>query len=193
MRFPRTTLVDFARRAAGSGLLVGPEGNLSLKVKDQIFITPSGVSKEELRPEDIAVLDREGNLLEGKNPSSESKMHLAIYQARKGLSAIIHAHPPYTLALDLAGEDFSQFYLPEARIYLKKVTKVPLLPPGSEELAARVSEAAKEAQVIILSGHGAVTLGKNLTEAFNLMLILEKVSQVTWLAKNLRKDLEPLS
>ncbi len=193
MRFPRTTLVDFARRAAGSGLLVGPEGNLSLKVKDQIFITPSGVSKEELRPEDIAVLDREGNLLEGKNPSSESKMHLAIYQAREGLSAIIHAHPPYTLALYLAGEDFSQFYLPEARIYLKKVTKVPLLPPGSEELAARVSEAAKEAQVIILSGHGAVTLGKNLTEAFNLMLILEKVSQVTWLAKNLRKDLEPLS
>ncbi|NPA48513.1 MAG: class II aldolase/adducin family protein [Thermodesulfobacteria bacterium] len=193
MRFPRTTLAEFARRAARAGLVTGPEGNLSLKVKEEIFITPANVAKEDLRPEDISVVDLEGNLLEGKKPSSEIKMHLEIYASCPDVAAVIHAHPPYTLGLELAGEDVSKFYLPEGLIYLRKVAVVPPTSPGSEELAKKAAEAAKEARVIVLSRHGAVTLGKNLSEAFDLMLLLEKISRITWLAKALKKDLAPLS
>ncbi len=192
MRFPRSSLVEFAKRAVQKGLLVGPEGNLSVRIKGQVFITPAGVPKEDLRPEEIAVVDLEGKLLEGKRPSSEIKMHLHLYTNQPEAKAIFHAHPSFTLALDLSGENFSQFYLPEALIYLRRIAKVPPLKPGSEELAANVAQKAKEAQVIILSRHGAVTFGKDLAEAFNLMLVLEKISRVTWLAKALKEDLVPL-
>ncbi len=193
MRFPRSVLAEFARRAAAAGLLTGPEGNLSLKVKDKVFITPANLAKETLNPEDVAVVDLSGEHLEGRKPSSEVRMHLKIYASRPEVGAIVHAHPPHTLALELAGEDFNKFYLPEAGIYLGRIALVPLLPPGTEELAEEVARRLQETQVGVLSRHGAVTLGKDLAEAFNLMLVLEKISRVVWLAKVLKRELKPLT
>lgn len=193
MRFPRSLLVEYARRAAEEGLLVGPEGNLSLKVKDRVYLTPSGVFKKDLRPEDVTVVEPSGKVLEGRRPSSELLMHLKIYEARPDISAVIHAHPPYTLALSLAGEDFSKAYLAETVIYLKEVGLVPYFKPGSEELAQAVAEETRAKNVLVLERHGAVALGKDLAEALNLLLILEKGARVTWLAKALTPELKPLS
>ncbi|WP_457755476.1 class II aldolase/adducin family protein [Thermodesulfatator indicus] len=183
MKFPRTAMAEFARKAGDEGLMVGTEGNLSVRVKDKVYITPSGVFKKELSPQDIVVLDLEGNVLEGRNPSSEYRMHLALYEAREDITAIIHAHPPYTLALDLTGEDFSRDYLAEMPMILRKISRVPYREPGTEELAQEVAKAAKETNVLVLERHGAVTLGKSLSQALNLMLVLEKVCKVILLAK----------
>ncbi|OAG27950.1 class II aldolase/adducin family protein [Thermodesulfatator autotrophicus] len=184
MKFPRSTVAEFARKAGEEGLMVGSEGNISVKVKDRIYITPSGVFKKELESQDIVVLDLEGNIIDGRNPSSEFRMHLAVYKTREDVSAIIHAHPPYTLALDLTGEDFNKNYLAEIPLILGKVSRVPYREPGTEDLAKEVAEASQEADVLVLERHGAVTLGKNLSQALNLMLVLEKVSKVILLAKS---------
>ncbi len=193
MRFPRTALAEYAQRAAAEKLLTGPEGNLSLKLKEKIYITPSNVFKEKLRPEDITVLDPSGKVIEGRTPSSEAALHLRVYENRPEVGAIIHAHPPYTLALSLAGEDFSQAFLAETVLYLGEIGVVPFLPPGSKELAEAVAQAAKDKEVLVLERHGAVALGRDLAQAFTRLLILEKTAQILYLAKSLKKDLPPLT
>ncbi len=193
MRFPRTALAEYAQRAAAEKLLTGPEGNLSLKLKEKIYITPSNVFKEKLRPEDITVLDPSGKVIEGRTPSSEAALHLRVYENRPEVGAIIHAHPPYTLALSLAGEDFSQAFLAETVLYLGEIGVVPFLPPGSKELAETVAQAAKDKEVLVLERHGAVALGRDLAQAFTRLLILEKTAQILYLARTLKKDLPPLT
>ncbi len=194
MRFPRTVLAEYARRTVEEGLISGPEGNLSVKVKDRVYITPGNVFKRNLGPQDIAVLDLEGNLIEGRHPSSEYRLHLKIYAQRPDVSAIIHAHPPYTLALSLAGEDFKQAYLAETPLYLGEIDSVPYFLPGSEELAQAVAEAAKEPRkVLVLQRHGAVAWGKDLAEALSRLIVLEKTFKVVWLAKALDQEIKPLT
>ncbi len=193
MPFPRQTLAQYAQKLAQQRLVTGTEGNLSWRTKEGIYTTPSGRFKEDLRPEDIVLLDEEGRVLEGGQPSSELPMHLAIYRARPEVKAVIHAHPPYTLALELAGHDFSETHLIEAALFLGEIQTVPFAVPGTEEVPEKLGPFLSQGKVFVLSRHGAVTLGQNLAEAFNLMCILEKVSQVVWLAKSLNKELPSLS
>ncbi|WP_456371396.1 class II aldolase/adducin family protein [Thermodesulfatator atlanticus] len=192
MRFPRTAVAEFARKACEAGLMVGSEGNISVRVKDRVYVTPSGVLKNEVKPENIVVVDLEGNILEGRKPTTELKMHLALYAKRQDISAIIHAHPVYTLALDMAGEDFSKPYLAEMPLLLGEIGHIPYVPPGTPAVGEALSQESEGKNVFVLKRHGAVTLGKNLEEALNLMLVLEKVAKVIFLAKNLAQDIKPL-
>ncbi len=193
MRFPRTLVAEFARKLAAQGLIVGSEGNISLKAKEYIYTTPTGVLKAELTPSQVVVMDSGGKIVEGGRPSSEWPMHVAIYQKRPDVKAVVHAHPPYTLALSLAGFDFSRPLLAEAVIFLKEIAVIPFALPGTEEVPKAMEPYLQKSRVFILERHGAVTLGKDLAEAFNLMLILEQVSRVTWLALSLNSEAKPLS
>ncbi len=193
MRFPRTLVAEFARKLAAQGLIVGSEGNISLRAKEYIYTTPTGVLKAELTPSQVVVMDSGGKVVEGGRPSSEWPMHVAIYQKRPDVKAVVHAHPPYTLALSLAGFDFSRPLLAEAAIFLKEIAVIPFALPGTEEVPKAMEPYLQKSQVFILERHGAVTLGKDLAEAFNLMLILEQVSRVTWLALSLNSEAKSLS
>ncbi len=187
----RREIVRYTRWLAREGLISGSEGNLSFRLSDRVIITPSGVLKAELRPEDLAEVTLEGEAFSGR-PTSELPLHLEIYRQRPEIQAVVHTHPPYTLALSLAGFDFRKHFLAESRLILKEVARVPFLTPGSEALARAVAEALRETQVAVLERHGAVTVGKDLREALNLTFVLEKVSRVIYLALNLKPDLRPL-
>ncbi|QJA06381.1 class II aldolase/adducin family protein [Thermosulfurimonas marina] len=187
----RRALARATRYLAREGLLAGPEGNLSVRLKDRILVTPSGGLKARLRPEEVAEVDLSGKILSG-HPTSELPLHLALYRAHPGIGAVVHTHPPYTLALLLSGFDFSRHYLYEGKLLLGKISRVPAWPPGSEELARAVAEALKDSRVAVLERHGAVTVGAHLLEALNLTLVLEKVSRVIYLALALGKLPPPL-
>ncbi len=193
MNTPRRLLVKGAKKLTKLGLITGSEGNVSLRQGEKIFTTPTGVLKDDLAPEDIVVVDPEGRCLSGGKPSSELLMHLNIYRRRGEIKAVVHAHPPFTLALDLAGYAFDEFYLIEAALFLKKIAVVPFALPGTPDLPKQMEPYLDQTNVFVLSRHGAVTLGKDLEQALNLMCILEQVSRVTWLAKTLRPKLPPLS
>lgn len=173
-------LCFFTRYLAQKGLISGSEGNLSIKSKEGFWITPSGKIKEFLNPKDFVFVFWDKSWSIGK-PSSEWGMHYKIYIKNPSALAIVHTHPPYTLLLDLLGFDFKSFSLPEASLILKEIQKISYLEPGSESLWERTSEIAKYCQVIVLSQHGLLTLGKNLEEAINLTLILEKLSFLEFL------------
>jgi L-fuculose-phosphate aldolase len=187
----RRALARATRYLAREGLIAGPEGNLSVRLGERLLVTPSGGLKARLRPEEVAEVSLSGEVLSGR-PTSELPLHLALYRAHPEIGAVVHTHPPYTLALLLAGFDFSRHHLFEGRLYLGKIVRVPALPPGSEELARAVAEALADSRVALLEGHGAVTVGRDLTEALNLTLVLEKVSRVTYLTLALGGLPEPL-
>jgi L-fuculose-phosphate aldolase len=106
-------------------------------------------------------------------------MHLACYRARPDVNAIVHAHPPFAVALSLCGVEIASEALPEVLVMLGVVRTVPFVRAGTAELARNVASASAGCDALILARHGAVTLGKTINEALNKMETLEWASQVT--------------
>ncbi len=176
-------LCFFAEYLSKKGLIIGSEGNISIRDKDGFWITPSKKIKELLNPKDISFVNWEGKSLKG-NPSSEWIMHWKIYLKNPLTKSVIHTHPIYVLLLDFLGFNFDSFVLPEAGLILNKIKVLPYLKPGSEELANIVSSFSDVYKIMVLSRHGALTWGENIEEAVNFTLILEKICKIEYLLKN---------
>ena len=161
-------------------LLVACDGNISVRLGDnQFLITPSGCPKHMLNPEKLVTIDSEGQVLRGQQkPSSEMKMHLEIYKSRPEIMAIVHAHPPITTAISVAGIEFPGNIVTEGRDFLGPVKMVPYGKPSSLGLAIACAQAMQSCNAIILANHGATTVGKNLEEAYYRMETLEAVATI---------------
>ncbi|NIA08913.1 MAG: class II aldolase/adducin family protein [Nitrospiraceae bacterium] len=189
----RPQIVEVCRRLYDKDLIAATDGNVSARLSDgNILVTPSGTHKGFLNTEDLLVIDPKGHVLKGcRRPSSELAMHMAIYQEDPETMAVVHTHPPWTLALSLSGHWPSSHFLIESRLFLGKVSIVPFERPGTEALAQAVAKALHRGPVQILAHHGAVTSGQSLWEAFNLMECLEHTSRIVGLARMLGEP-EPL-
>ncbi len=182
----RGQVVEICRRLYAKDMIAGADGNVSAKEGDSFWLTPSGAHKGYLAPADPLLVDLEGRVLEGHGvPSSEWRIHASLYRDIPSCRAVVHAHPPWTLALSLSQVELRPFLLSEAELFLAEVVTIPFLPPGSGNLAAAVSQAAKSSKVVILENHGVVTWGADLLQAFNLMECLEHVSKITLLARGM--------
>lgn len=144
-----------------------------MRQEDLVLITPSGVHKGRLSPRDIVVTDMEGKVIGHGRPSIELAMHLAVYRARPDARAVIHAHPVHATALAVAGRTIDPSIHPELEASFPKVPLVSPAPCGSAELANLVAEAVKEADVVLLGGHGTLALAKNLEAALVLTESIE--------------------
>ncbi|OYT62202.1 MAG: hypothetical protein B6U69_02225 [Thermofilum sp. ex4484_15] len=156
------------------GLIPSLGGNVSSKVGNYLWITPSSKFKANLTPEDLVKLSLDGKIIQGSKPSREWRMHVAIYRSRVDIYSIVHAHNPLTVGL--YSSQGLEGMIMEFLKGLTKVSIVPELPAGSKELASAVAEASKEADLIILRGHGIVSLGKSPLEALNKVEVLEMAS-----------------
>jgi len=189
----RRALVDAMRVLHERGLINLRGGNASALYpfsKEAIFvyITPSGVAKPLMSPEDIAVMDLDGNVYEGR-PSSEYRLHLAIYRGREDARAIVHAHNPLAVLARRLGLRLDTGLLGvEARYYLGEcVAFVPETEPGTWELAEKAAKALgdKRCYVAVLEGHGAVAIGTSkdpvqaVYEAVDRLEVLEDLARAT--------------
>ena len=175
----REQLVNFSSRLAQDGLAVGAAGNMSVRLGDQVAITPSGVRYDEMKPADVCLVGLDGAELETpETPSSELPMHLAIYAATKA-GAVVHTHSPEVIALS-AGRD----ELPAIHYAITglggPVRVAPYVRFGSAGLAASAVTALDGRSAVILRNHGAVTYGRDLAQAYDRALLLE------WLARTYR-------
>jgi L-fuculose-phosphate aldolase len=165
-------------------------GNASAKLVlpngvEYVYITPSGRPKPLLRPSDIAVVAPDGAVIEGQ-PSSELKLHLYTYAARRDVRAVVHAHNPLAVAVASLGMELTLARVTvESRYYVGGcVAKVPYYEPGSEELARAVARAVRECDVVVLENHGAVAVGKShdpveaVFEALDRLEALEDAARV---------------
>ena len=177
----RAELVSYSARLLADGLAVGSAGNMSVRCGDLVAITPSGIGYAEMRPEDVCLVamdgtePREGNQ---ETPSTETPMHLAIYAAANA-GAVVHTHSPEVIALSAAREE-----LPAVHYAITglggPVRVAPYVRFGSDGLAAAAVEALDGRSAVILRNHGAVTYGRDLTQAYDRALLLE------WLARTYR-------
>lgn len=100
-RQEKQLIIEAGRRLWQRGMVGANDGNISCRIPGGYLITRSGVSKGFMNEADILLLDEHGQAIgDGRaHPSSETAMHLGIYQARPHTGAIVHAHPPYATGL----------------------------------------------------------------------------------------------
>ena len=168
-------LVEIAKRLYDKNMNAALGGNVSIRLGDEIAITPAGINKGFMTEGDVVVVDMEGNKLRGNGtPSSEGKMHYEIYKGRPDVNAIIHAHPPFAVGFSIAHREIPDDVLPEATIVLGSVPCLPYVTPSTIELACEVAEGLAHRNAVLMANHGAITVGVDLEEAYNRMELLEQ-------------------
>ena len=182
-----TALVRAARRLDARGLVAGMDGNLSVRLDaDRFLTTPTASFKAWLEEEDLVEVDGEGLPVAGtRPPTTEFALHAAIYRRRPDIRAVVHAHPPVATAFSLARRDLPTGGLTEGLLMLGIVPTVPYARPGTADLAEATGEALLERRACLLAHHGAVTVGNSLEEALARMETLEQVAHATWIAEGL--------
>lgn len=184
----REAMVAAGRRLGARGLISAGEGNISVRLGDRtLLVTPSGLRKDELQPEDLLIVPLRpeaeaapgtDSATAGPRPSSDIAIHRAIYEARPDVIAVVHAHLPAAMALTLAGEVPDPAALPETALLLPRLPFIPFATPGSTELAARVATALGEGPeprpgAVLLERHGGVAVGATLDQAINRLELVE--------------------
>lgn len=163
------------------GYVASNDGNLSVKVAPEaLLVTPSGVSKGRMTPEMLLVTDLEGNVLEGnRHPSSETKMHLAVYRGRPDVGAVVHAHPPVSTAFAVCRRGLETPYLSELVTGLGAVPCTPSFAMLSTDQVPRsVEPYLADHCAVLLANHGALTWGEDLWEAFDRMETVEHTAKI---------------
>ncbi len=163
------------------GYVAANDGNLSMKVEpDRLLVMPSGVSKGRLTPDMLLVTDLEGNVLEGnRHPSSETKMHLAVYRGRPDVGAVVHAHPPVSTAFAVCRRGMETPYLSELVTGLGAVPCTPSFAMLSTDQVPRsVEPYLADHCAVLLANHGALTWGEDLWEAFDRMETVEHTAKI---------------
>jgi len=167
-------------------MLAACDDNISYRFNDStILITPSGKPKFLLEEKDIAVIDIDGKVIEGK-PSSEMLMHLEVYKMRADAKAVIHAHPPTAVAYSIAHPDAEEIPGKSFSELILAVGKLPIVPfqmPGSLEMGTALHPYIKNSKVMVLARHGAISFGEDLVEAYNGMERLEHSCEILLKAK----------
>jgi len=168
------------RRLYRQKLTTTSGGNISARVGNRVFITPSGIDKARLRESDIAEIDLSGQIIHSKHPlSMETPMHLAIYLARPDILAIVHAHPPFATALACAtNPSLDTALTSEGRLVLGEIGWAAYELMGTKLLAQKVADTAVRHQVILMQNHGAIALGRSLLQAFDRLEVLEYTCQI---------------
>lgn len=166
------------------GLIQGTGGNISFRTEKGIFITPSGMDYRALVPEDLVLLDPEGNVIEGeRKPSIEKEMHMKVYKSRKDINAVIHTHSVYATALAAARQPLCPITDNQVALFGGTVPVADYAPIGTEELAQNAACSLNEGSAVLLSNHGALCVGKDLGEALTKCEMLEVFSKIYILAK----------
>lgn len=180
MNAPVFQLVKYSRLAHERGLTAAFGGNLSVLFNGKIFVKATGAVMDDISRAQVAVMTLDGKQVSGVRPSSEWRLHLAIYRAREDVRAIAHLHPPYSIAVSNIKEILPMI-TPEAELYLKKIPVVPFKPAGSEELAEEVAKVLAEYDAAIMENHGIVTVGRTLREAFYKAELVEESAKLWYL------------
>ncbi|MBE6995697.1 MAG: class II aldolase/adducin family protein [Ruminococcaceae bacterium] len=187
-RAERELLCEIGKRMYDRGYVAANDGNLSLKVaEDRLLTTPSGVSKGRMTPEMLLLTDLDGRVLEGdRHPTSELKMHLAVYRSRSDVRAVVHAHPPVSTAFAVCRRGLETPYVAELVVGLGSVPCTPAFAMlSTEEVPESILPYLPEHNALLLANHGVLTWGGDLWEAFDRLETVEHTAKIVLHARAL--------
>lgn len=183
----REELIAYCHKVYEKDFVSAYDGNLSVRNSTgTILITRSSVCKGEVTATDILEINIRGDIVSGSGKiSTESKLHLFIYQNRNDVNAIVHAHPVYATAFASARESLDRPVFPEVILTLGRIPLCKYATPSTDELPESLKQHIKYANVFLLENHGAVSVGVNITQAYYRMEKLEHTAKTIFVANKL--------
>lgn len=181
----RATVVAAARELDRLGLNHGSAGNVSLRLGDALFITPSGAPADALRPEMIACMPLAGadGAYEGPlPPSSEWRFHRDILRARPATNAVVHTHSPFATTLAALRREIPAVHYMIAAFGGPTVRCVDYAPYGTAALSALAVEGLCDREAVLLANHGAIAIGADMRRAVWRAVELEALARIYWQA-----------
>ncbi len=178
-------LVRVCRHIDARQFVAGRDGNVSVRISDStVLITPAGIRKGDVEVDDLILVDRGGRLVDGRGqPSSETGMHLRIYDARPEIRAVAHAHPPVATGFAAAGIALSECVLPEVIVGLGQVPLARYATPGTAALAETLDPVVRNHDAFLLQNHGAVAVGSDVLEAYQRLETVEHSARILLVAR----------
>ncbi|RYE86569.1 MAG: aldolase [Hyphomicrobiales bacterium] len=180
----RTSLSLFER-----GLTAGSTGNISVRTDYGWLMTPTGSSLGNLDPARLSQLDEAGRHIGGDKPTKEGSLHVALYRKRPKANAVVHLHSIHCVAVScIHGLDPKDALPPLTAYQIMRVGRLPLVPyfpPGDENLARSVSDAAETSHAMLLANHGSVVAGQSLAQAADASEELEQAARLYLMLKDI--------
>lgn len=183
----KKAIIDIGQRMYVRGFVAANDGNISVRVSEnEVWTTPTGVSKGFMTKDMLVKTDLEGNVIKGeRKPSSELKMHLRAYKEDPELRAVVHAHPPLLTAFGISNKPLNLPILAEAVITLGEVPIVPYAELGSTEVPESIAPYVKSHNGVILANHGAVTWGDDPYGAYYRMESMEYYAKILLISEKI--------
>ena len=177
-------LLDICLKMVENDLVIGSSGNASVRVDDDVIITPSSVHYTGMKVEDMVVINLKGEVLEGsRNPSVEWQMHNELYNTRSNVNAVVHTHSIYASAMAVLNESLPPMIdetVPKLGSHIR-VSEYAM--PGTKQLGTNVRTAIEERSAALIANHGAVCIAKTLEKALHLSIVLERTCKIYMIAK----------
>ena len=178
-RSTRTTVATIARDLHARGWVANHDGNVSARDGAIFAATPTATSKRIIAESDVIEVDAAGNVLGAGKVFGEIGLHLAVYQRRPDVGAVIHAHPPYATAIAASGRNvIDEPFIAEAVVSLG--ARIPLTEyaqPGAPAVAA-LAPWCEQVDAVLLGNHGVLTWGANLEQALLRMELVEHLARI---------------
>jgi L-ribulose-5-phosphate 4-epimerase len=181
----RQRLYELHLELPKNGLVTWTSGNVSARDPETgyVVIKPSGIRYEQLRPDQMVILDLEGNVVEGElKPSSDTASHLYIYRHRPDVGGIVHTHSPYATAFAALNQPIPVYLTAQADEFGGPIPCGGFALIGGEEIGKVVIDSIGSSCAVLLKNHGVFTIGKDAEAAVKAAVMVEDVARTTWLA-----------
>ena len=181
----RQDIVEIGRLVHQKGWVAANDGNITIRLdQDRILATPTGTCKGMMSPDDLIVVDTQGNKISGrKEQTSELAMHLTIYRMRPDIRSVLHAHPPVATGFASAGRPLNLALLPEVIIGLGCVPLADYGLPGTDALTEPLLPFIPKYDAVLLGNHGVTCWGEDVYKAFFRMETVEHFARIALVAE----------
>jgi L-fuculose-phosphate aldolase len=178
----RAEIVAAAQEMLRLGLVVGTAGNVSAREGDVVHITPAALAYADMTEDDLVALPASG----ARKPSSEWRVHAAIYAARPDVAAIVHTHSVHATAWSCLDEPLDTQVKEFGQAAGGPVRTAADAPPGTDELAAAAVAALGDRNAALLYRHGVLAIGDTPARALVVAQVIERHAQMAWLLRERR-------
>ena len=183
MEKERNIVVEYGKKLVTENLTDGTGGNISVYDPESglMAISPSGMDYFSIKPEDVVIMDLEGNIVDGeRKPSSEKDLHIELYKEKPGMTAAVHTHSMFCTVLACLGTPIYSVHYVLADAATDVVPVTPYVTYGTKDLALSAAKTMGDAKATLLANHGFISCGKDINDAFGIARECEWVAQIQW-------------
>ena len=180
-------LLNMTRRSYEEALFAGTSGNLSVydREKETMIITPSSIPYETMKEEDLVLMKLSGEIIEGRHrPSSEWRVHAAVYKEREEVGAVVHTHSPYATSFAVNREPIPIILIEMIPFLGGDMLVADFAMPGTEDVGREALKVLKGRNACLMSNHGVLAVGENLEQAHIRAIYAEDAAKIYSLAKS---------